>query len=93
MVLMGLVVLPVYRYRKLGGTAVSKGPSFALLAGIWLAALWLYDASGATGQPFWLHAGVVIAFGVLTHADGPQEEGPEQAREASSIPDGPEPEP
>ena len=69
LVMIGLIAAPAYIYRRLAGTAVSKMSAVLLLGGGWLLVLWLLGPSGAGGGPAWLHVGVLIAYGVLTHRE------------------------
>jgi uncharacterized protein len=73
--MMGMFAACAYFVRRAKGGAIKKWPAAVALGVTWLALLWLLGSTGGTGGPGWLHAGVIIAFMILTSGsrDEPRE--------------------
>ena len=83
-IMMGAFAAGASLVRLSVGGPVREGPAVVVLAGIWFAMVWLLVPAGGTGGPGWLHAGVIIAFLVLTS-------GGVQEPVESAEPSGPDP--
>lgn len=77
LIMMGISAGLAYVIRRSLGTPMAKGPAVVLLGVVWLTGLASLGSAGGTGGPGWLHAGVIIAFFILTRSElkGSQEGG------------------